>query len=79
MKVMDVLGHQPFEVPFVQRNYVIQEIPAAGSDPSLGNAVLPGAAEEVLTGWSASAVTAWLTCSPNFASRSQIRYLLLVS
>jgi hypothetical protein len=45
MKVTDVLSQQPFEVTFVQRDYVIQQIPTAGSDPSLGNTVLPGTTE----------------------------------
>jgi len=45
MKVMDVLGQQPFEVPLIQHKDMIQQVMAATTNPALGNPVLPGAAK----------------------------------
>jgi len=39
--VADVFREQTFEMSFVQRNYVIQQLSSAAFDPTLGNAVLP--------------------------------------
>jgi transposase InsO family protein len=48
MKITDVLRQQPFEMPLVQRDHVIQQILTATSYPSLGNPVLPGTTERGL-------------------------------
>jgi len=43
--VGNVLGQQPFQVTFVERNDVIQEVAAAAAHPALRNTVLPGTFE----------------------------------
>lgn len=40
--VIDVLIHQALQVPFIQHDHMVEQIPAAVADPSLGNAILPG-------------------------------------
>jgi len=37
--VPDVLVHQAFQMAFVHNNYIVEQIPAAVADPSLGHAV----------------------------------------
>ena len=43
--VPDVLVHQAFQMAFVHNNYIVEQIPAAVADPSLGHAILPRTSE----------------------------------
>jgi len=43
--VADVLVHQPLQMPYVQNDDVIQQIPSAIFHPAFGDAVLPRASE----------------------------------
>ena len=41
----DVLRQQPFEVVFIERDDMIQQVAAAASHPAFRRAILPGAFE----------------------------------
>lgn len=43
MVVADVLGKQTLQMAFIKRDDMIQQVAAAASNPSLGDAILPGA------------------------------------
>src|ERR1035437_1526386 len=45
MIVADVLGHQPFEMPFVEHNHVVEHVPAAATDEAFCHAILPWTSE----------------------------------
>ena len=45
MVVADVFGHETLEMPLVEHNHVIEQIPAAVADKALGDTVLPRIAE----------------------------------
>jgi len=45
VKVSNILAHQPFEMPSVEHDHVVEEIATAASDEALGDAVLPRALE----------------------------------
>jgi len=61
--VTDVLIHQPFQMPFIQNDHMIEQITTAASDPAFGDTVLPGAAEAGALGLDAEA----LYCVDHFA------------
>src|ERR1700704_7113975 len=42
MVITNVVPNQSSQVPFVQRNHMVQPLPAAASDPSFRDSVLPG-------------------------------------
>ncbi len=54
--VADVLVHQAFQMAFVQNDHMVEQIPAAVSDPSFGHAVLPGTSEAGALGLDAEAL-----------------------
>jgi hypothetical protein len=39
--IVDIVAHQPPQMSFVQRDHVVQDLPATTSDPSLRDPVLP--------------------------------------
>lgn len=39
--ITDVIGHEAFQVPHIQNDHIVEQIPAAGAYPSLGETVLP--------------------------------------
>jgi hypothetical protein len=41
--IADILGEDSFEVAFVQGDDMVNQVAPAGTHPTLGNAVLPGA------------------------------------
>src|SRR5947208_4159554 len=43
--VVQVRGHQPFEMPLIQDNHVVQQVASATSHPALSNTVLPRTAK----------------------------------
>ncbi len=43
--VGNIFTEQPFQVPFIERDDVIQQFSAAAADPALGNTILPGTCE----------------------------------
>jgi len=43
--VKDVLIQQAFQMPFIQDNHMVEQIPAAVANPTLGNTVLPWTSE----------------------------------
>ena len=45
MMVTNILGEQPLQMAFIQRNNVVQEVSSAASHPPLRDAILPGAPE----------------------------------
>ena len=54
--VMDVLVHQPFQMPFIQHDHTVEQIVTATADPALGDAVLPRTAEADPLGLDAKAL-----------------------
>jgi hypothetical protein len=56
MVVADVFGHEPFEMPLVEDDDVIEQVPAAVADKALGDAVLPRASEAGPLGLNAEAL-----------------------
>jgi hypothetical protein len=43
--IVDILGHQPLQVAFVQNDDMIEQVPPATANPPLGYTVLPLAPE----------------------------------
>jgi hypothetical protein len=43
--IADVFAHQPFEMPFIQCDHVIQQGSSTVTNPAFGDSVLPGTAE----------------------------------
>src|SRR5690349_20203825 len=41
MVIANVVPKQSSQVPFVERNHMVQQLPAAASDPSFSHSVLP--------------------------------------
>ena len=41
MMIADVFAKEPAQMRFIQRNDVIEKFPAATSDPSFGDSILP--------------------------------------
>jgi len=54
--VVDVFIHKTFEMPFIENNHMVEQIPATAADPTLGNSVLPGTAETGPLGLDAEAL-----------------------
>jgi len=48
--IADILGHQPFEMSFVENNHMVEYVPPAISDKSFRDAILPWTAEAGLLG-----------------------------
>ena len=46
--VGNVFTEQAFQVPFIERDDVIQQFSAAAAHPTLGDAILPGACENLI-------------------------------
>jgi len=42
---MDVLAHQPFEMPFIPYDHVIQQVSSTVTNPAFGDSILPWTAE----------------------------------
>jgi hypothetical protein len=53
--IADIFSHEPFQMPLIEDNHVIQQVAAATPNPALGDAVLPRAAEGCAN-WLASQV-----------------------
>jgi len=43
--IADVFAHQPFEMPFIQYDHLIQQVSSTVTNPAFGDSVLPGTAE----------------------------------
>jgi hypothetical protein len=43
MVIAHIFCHEPFEMPFVERDHVVQQIASAARDETFGHAILPGA------------------------------------
>ena len=43
--IANVLGHELFDVAFVEHDYMMEQIAPAGADESFAHAILPGALE----------------------------------
>src|SRR6516162_9994087 len=48
--VGNVFRQQPFQVPLVESNYMVEQLAAAASHPTLGDAILPGTCERSAQG-----------------------------
>jgi len=66
MMVTNILGEQPLQMAFIQRNNVVQEVSSAAPHPPLRDAILPGAPDDVRLGIFRVAFTAAITSNPNF-------------
>lgn len=53
--VADIFLHQTFELPLVESNDVIEQIPAAATDEAFGDSILPWTMETRLLGLNAKA------------------------
>ena len=51
--VTNILAHQPLHMTFIQRDHMVEQISAAGADPTLRNAILPGTSEACPFGFDA--------------------------
>src|SRR5258708_38996208 len=60
--VAHILSHQPFQVPFVQDDHVIQQVASAASHPTFSNPILP---------WTAKRSPHWLAAH-GFRSRDYV-------
>jgi len=40
--VADVIGYEVFQMPYIQDDHMVQQVPAPGAYPSLGDTVLHG-------------------------------------
>jgi hypothetical protein len=49
--VADVFFHQAFQLPLIENDHVVEQIPASGADPAFRNTVLP---------WTFEARSLWL-------------------
>src|ERR1017187_6280730 len=56
MVVTDVLTHQSFQMPFVENDDMVEQVPAAVADPALRDAVLPWTSEAGSLGLNANAL-----------------------
>ena len=54
--VVQVRRHQPFEMPLIQDNHVVQQVASATSHSTLSNPVLPAGTAEGRASWLASHV-----------------------
>src|ERR1035438_356570 len=43
--VTDVFSHQSFQMPFIDDNHMVEQVPTTAADPSFCNAVLPRTSE----------------------------------
>ena len=43
--IADVLAHQPFEMPFIPYDHVIQQVSSTVTNPAFGDSILPWIAE----------------------------------
>jgi hypothetical protein len=75
MVVEHVGRHQPFEMPLIQDDNVVQQVASATSHPALRNTVLPRTAKGRASWLASHALTAETTSAPNFASRSNSKNL----
>jgi len=73
--VVQVSRHQPFEMPLIQDNHVVQQVASATSHPALSNTVLPRTAKGRANWLAPVSLTAETTSAPNFASRSNSKNL----
>src|SRR5271169_5571147 len=62
--IADVFFQQPSQMSLVQNDHVVQQVSAHASNPTLGNAILPGTAKS-----SSDRLSAVLLGSPNDVSR----------
>jgi hypothetical protein len=60
--IANVFSHQPFEMPLVEHDYMIEQVPSAITNPSFCNTVLPRTTEAGPLGLDAKA----LHCADNF-------------
>jgi hypothetical protein len=67
--------HQPFEMPLIQDNHVVQQVASATSHPTFSNTVLPRTANGRASRLAPISLTAETTSAPNFASRSNSKNL----
>ena len=71
--VADVLGHEPLEMPFVEYDDVIEQVPAATPDEAFRNTVLPWTSKAGPFRFDAEAPDGADTLLIEFAARSKIR------
>src|ERR1039457_4682153 len=72
--VEDVFVHQAFQMPPIENDHVVEQIPAAGAYPAFRNAVLPWTSEAGALGLNAEAIHSSITSSLNCGPRSKIKY-----
>jgi len=73
VEVTGILVYQAFQVPFVENDHVVEQVPAAVANPTLGNTVLPRTSETFRFGWMPKLFTVLTTSSLKLAPRSKIK------
>jgi hypothetical protein len=73
--VGNVLGEESLQMSLIQRDYVVEQLAAAASDPTLGDPIFQGLRIEVRTGVMFSERIDAGTSKPYFASWSNRRNL----
>src|SRR5438874_11188670 len=68
--IANVVPKQSSEVPFVQRNHMVQQLPAAASDPSFSHSVLPERFATRALGLQSMERRVFRTSASNLVSRS---------
>jgi hypothetical protein len=48
--VADIIAHKALQMPFIENDYMVEQVAAAVADPTLGDTVLPRASEAGLAG-----------------------------
>src|SRR5437762_12466171 len=74
MVIANVVPKQSSQVLFVQRNHMVQQLPAAASDPSFSHSVLPGRFAARPFGLQSMERRVFRTSASNLVSRSRIAY-----
>jgi len=74
MIIANVVPKQSSQVPFVQRNHMVQQLPSAASDPSFSHSFCQGDARLVRLGFSPMERRVFRTSASNLVSRSRIAY-----
>ena len=71
--IADIFFQQPSQMSLVQNNHVIQQVSAHASNPTLGDAILPGTAKSRTDRFRAMLFDGRDESAENFASRSKIK------
>ena len=74
MVITDVFVHQAFQMPLIEDDHMVEQIPSAVAGPVLCNAILPGASEAGPLGLDSKALHRDDHLWVKILARSKIRY-----